>query len=91
MGPIAVYRPGRRGDCVERGAGHTEGLVSVPETAPGFLKGYLTREMLPDSVALLPPPPAFGSAGLTLDLEVARAALSMCDLRAGRSRRWTPT
>ena len=66
------------------GAGHTEGLVSVPETQPGFLKGYLTREMLPDSVALLPPPPALGSAGLTLDLEVARAALSMRN-----SARWT--
>ena len=65
-------------------AGQTEGLVSVPETQPGFLKGYLTREMLPDSVALLPPPPALGSAGLTLDLEVARAALSMRD-----SARWT--
>ncbi len=65
-------------------AGHTEGLVSVPETQPGFLTGYLTREMLPDSAALLPPPPALGSAGLTLDLEVARAALSMRD-----SARWT--
>ncbi len=65
-------------------AGHTEGLVSVPETRPGFLKGYLTREMLPDSAALLPPPPALGSAGLTLDLEVARAALSMRN-----SARWT--
>ena len=65
-------------------AGHAQGLVSVPETRPGFLKGYLTREMLPDSAGLLPPPPALGSAGLTLDLEVARAALSMRD-----SARWT--
>ena len=64
--------------------GHTEGLVSVPEAQPGFLKGYLTRETLPNSAALLPPPPALGSAGLTLDLEVARAALSMRN-----SARWT--
>jgi hypothetical protein len=71
--------------------GHTEGLVSVPETQPGFLKGYLAREMLPDSAALLPPrrrsaPPASRSIWRW------RAPPCRCViLRAGRSRQWTPT
>jgi hypothetical protein len=34
----------------------------VPEIRSGVLKGYLPQEALPDSLALLPPPPAVGSA-----------------------------
>jgi acid phosphatase (class A) len=49
----------------------------VPEIRPGILAGYLQRDELPDSVALLPPPPALGSAAEELDQEVARRALSM--------------
>jgi len=34
-------------------------------TRPGFLPGYLSQKELPDSLALLPPPPAAGSAALS--------------------------
>lgn len=33
----------------------------------GILRGYLDRKVLPDSLALLPPPPAAGSPGAALD------------------------
>jgi acid phosphatase (class A) len=49
----------------------------VPEIRPGFLKGYLSKEALPDSAALLPPPPAVGSAAQALDLDIARASLAL--------------
>ncbi|MCF7752169.1 phosphatase PAP2 family protein [Bacillus subtilis subsp. subtilis] len=45
----------------------------VPELRPGVPAGYLGRA-LPDSLALLPPPPAKGSAGLARDHAVSRAA-----------------
>jgi acid phosphatase (class A) len=49
----------------------------APEIRPGFLKGYLSKEALPDSAALLPPPPAVGSAAQALDLDIARASLAL--------------
>jgi len=51
--------------------------VEVPEIAPGILAGYLPKDSLPNSLALLPPPPAKGSAGLVLDQEVSREALAL--------------
>jgi len=51
--------------------------VAVPEIAPGILAGYLPKDSLPNSLALLPPPPAKGSAGLALDQEVSREALAL--------------
>ena len=41
--------------------------TTVPELRPGILTGYLPRSALPDSLALLPPPPAPGSAAQTAD------------------------
>jgi acid phosphatase (class A) len=38
----------------------------------GYLNGYLERKALPDSLALVPPPPAPGSARQTADLEMHR-------------------
>ena len=49
-----------------------------------FEKGYLAPADLPDSVALLPPPPAPGSAAEARDVEASKAALA---LRGGP--RWT--
>jgi hypothetical protein len=46
--------------------------AAVPEIHPGILAGYLKPEVLPDSLALIPPPPAAGSAALALDEEVNR-------------------
>ena len=34
--------------------------VTVPEIHPGILAGYLKPEVLPNSLALIPPPPAQG-------------------------------
>jgi acid phosphatase (class A) len=47
-------------------AGQTK-PAAVPEIHPGILAGYLDAKMLPDSLALLPSPPAEGSAALALD------------------------
>lgn len=54
----------------------------VPPTSPeivgeyrkgsGYLNGYLDRKALPDSLALLPPPAAAGSAQAAADLDVHR-------------------
>jgi acid phosphatase (class A) len=45
---------------------------TVPEIRPGILAGYLPIEVLPDSLALLPPPPTPGSAAFALDKEVSQ-------------------
>lgn len=55
---------------------------SVPEIAPGYLAGYLKQEELPNSLTLVPPPPAPGTAAFARDEEVAAAAVS----RQGSSR-----
>src|SRR5688572_10055431 len=46
--------------------------VPVPEIRPGFLSGYLGRD-LPDSLLLLPAPPAENSAAFEQDESVSRA------------------
>jgi acid phosphatase (class A) len=50
---------------------------AVPEIHPGILAGYLAPESLPDSLALLPPPPSQGSAGFALDEEISGKALAL--------------
>jgi acid phosphatase (class A) len=45
--------------------------------APEKLKGYLEKPL--DSAALLPPPPAVGSAAEALDQEIARLSLALRD------------
>jgi acid phosphatase (class A) len=51
----------------------------VPEIRPGILQGYLAQEDYPNSLDLLPPPPAEGSAALALDLEVNAKARALHD------------
>jgi acid phosphatase (class A) len=51
--------------------------AAVPEIHPGILAGYLQPEVLPNSLAVLPPPPAEGSAALALDKEVSRKSLEL--------------
>jgi acid phosphatase (class A) len=58
--------------------------AAVPEVRSGILAGYLSPQALPDSLTLLPPPPAAGSAALALDEAVSRKSL---DLRGTPS--WT--
>ena len=49
--------------------------ADVPEIRPGILAGYLQPGEHPDSLALIPPPPAEGSAALALDEEVSRKSI----------------
>ena len=58
-----------------------EARGTVPPIWPGSIAGYLTKEEVPDSLALLPPPPAAGSGSLAADEEANRA---------GRALRGTP-
>lgn len=51
--------------------------AEVGEIRPGLVKGYLQRDELPDSLALLPPPPAEGSAALADDAEAYRALTAL--------------
>src|SRR5210317_1805559 len=51
--------------------------AAVPEIRPGILAGYLQPEVLPNSLALLPPPPSAGSAALALDEEVSRKTMAL--------------
>lgn len=51
--------------------------TDVPEIRPGMLEGYLASGTHPDSLALLPPPPAEDSAALALDEAVSQAALTL--------------
>jgi acid phosphatase (class A) len=47
--------------------------AAVPELRPGVPAGYLPRNALPDSLALLPPPPAADSAAFAADEEAYRS------------------
>lgn len=58
--------------------------VPVPEIAPGLLKGYLPQIAFPNSLTLLPPPPAPDSAAFALDEAVAAQAIPLRD-----TPRWT--
>ena len=51
--------------------------AAVPEIRPGVLAGYLSPTALPDSLSLLPAPPAAGSVALALDEEVHRTSLAV--------------
>jgi acid phosphatase (class A) len=51
----------------------------VPEIRPGVLAGYLPAKAIPNSLALIPPPPAAGSAALAYDEEVSRKGLTLRD------------
>lgn len=50
---------------------------AVQEIQPGILKGYLTKEALPDSLALLPPFPAEDSAAFARDEEASRKSFAL--------------
>ncbi|RJF96303.1 phosphatase PAP2 family protein [Noviherbaspirillum saxi] len=50
--------------------------AEVKEVRPGYLAGYLARKDLPDSLTLLPSPPAAGSAVSAADEEAYRTTRS---------------
>ena len=51
--------------------------AAVPEIRPGIPAGYLAPKALPNSLALISPPPAAGSAALEYDEEVGRKGLAL--------------
>jgi len=51
--------------------------ATVPEIRPGFLMGYLPQDALPNSQALLPPPPTNGSTASALDEEISRKSAAL--------------
>ncbi len=53
------------------------GTADVPEISPGILMGYLSRDTLPNSLSILPPPPNAGSAAFAHDEAVAKTAIAM--------------
>ncbi len=53
------------------------------EIRPGILAGYLDQALLPNSLAILPPPPASDSAGFELDTEVSRRGVRLRDTLRG--------
>ena len=55
----------------------------VKEIRPGLLEGYLSPESLPNSLELLPAPPAEGSAAFALDQEISRESLALLDSPRG--------
>ena len=56
-------------------------LGTIPEFHPelklGALQGYLDPKAMPDSLALIPPPPAPGSTAFALDVEVAQNTFAL--------------
>ncbi len=58
-------------------------LGTVPEFHPelglGALQGYLDPKALPNSLVLIPPPPAPGSAAFALDVEIAQSTFALRD------------
>jgi acid phosphatase (class A) len=51
--------------------------TELPEVRPGYVAGYLQPNELPDSRALLPTPPASGSAAMAADAEAYRTARAL--------------
>lgn len=76
-----MHRPSGVGSVLWIGlmlAGCASQPQPVPEIHPGLLAGYLGKD-LPDSLALLPPPPADGSAAFENDKAVSRASQALKD------------
>lgn len=53
--------------------------TELPEVRPGYVAGYLQPNELPDSLAMLLPPPAAGSAALVADQETYRSTRVLRD------------
>lgn len=57
--------------------------MTVSELRPGILYGYLALSDAPDSLALLPPPPANGSTALAADQEAYRTTRPLLNTPRG--------
>jgi len=54
-------------------------IKPVAEIRPGILHGYLPIEALPNSLAILPPPPAEGTTSIALVKEISNKSLTLRD------------
>ncbi len=64
--------------CAAAGGTAPDKLAAAPELRAGYLAGYLyPGKTVPDSLLLLPPPPAPGTAGSAFDEEVAKRGLAL--------------
>ncbi len=52
---------------------------NIKELRPGILEGYLTKEQIPNSLALVPPPPAKGTLAYALDSAIAAGWIATND------------
>jgi len=48
---------------------------TMADRIPGFIPGYLSKEEIPNSIALLPLPPEAGSVAFALDQDIAKHAV----------------
>lgn len=63
--------------CTTSTARQGEAAPAQPPASAAWPTGYLDAASIPDSLALIPAPPADGSAGLALDQAVNREALAL--------------
>lgn len=63
--------------CASQGIADTPKVV--PEIGHGLLAGYVEKDALPDSLALVPAPPAEGSAAFALDQAFAQETFALRD------------
>jgi acid phosphatase (class A) len=74
-----VLMSGCNNMSIHRARSHSSLTKELNELQPGILEGYLSRDQLPNSLIILPQPPAEGSAEWTLDMELAKKYLEMED------------
>jgi len=65
--------------CKTNKAAQVSKEEQVKEIMPGLLQGYLSKEEIPNSLALVPPPPEEGSIAFALDQEYAKKAVESKD------------
>ena len=83
LGLAAVFAFGLFNACAPKSDDLRTKLGTVPEFHPelglGALQGYLDPKALPNSLALIPPPPLAGTAALAHDEEVAKSTFGLRD------------
>ncbi len=69
--------------CTQQTTTHQQPVTSlskeIKEISPGILEGYLSKDEIPNSLKLVPPPPEEGSAAFMLDQELATKNVALED------------
>ena len=74
---LAVVGPVEAGEVSSYCESNVGSPNDLKELKHGLVQGYLAPETLPDSLKLLAPPPAPGSAAQALDQDIARANFAL--------------